>query len=501
MLSLSIKSIGVGGLVLIVLLLLIILASGYVKAKPNEAIIISGLGSSKKKKVLIGRAGIKIPFFERQDKLSLALIPIDVKTESAVPTADFINISVDSAVNVQIGSEDAFIELAAKNFLNKNADYISKIAGEVLEGNIREIVGQLKLREMVSDRKLFAEKVQENASPDLARMGLKIISFNVQNFIDGNHVIEDLGVDNVVAIQKSAAISRAISEKEIEVAKATADKEKNDARVIADKEIAEKQNELAIKRADLKAESDKKKAEADAAYKIEEQKQRKQIDIASTEADIAKQEKEVELQQKLAEVREKTLDAEVRKTAEADKFKRQQEAEAKLIEEQKEAEARKVQADAEMYAKKQEAEGIKAVGEAEAAAIQARGLAEAEAMEKKADAYSKYNNAAITQMIVEKLPDIAAAIAEPIRSIDKVTIIDGGNGTSGIEQIGASTPAVLAKVIESVKETTGFDLVEVMKAGTYDAKVNKNITYSGDPVMQVNSGAGSTVNNKQSEDA
>ena len=145
-------------------------------------------------------------------------------------------------------------------------------------------------------------------------------------------------------------------------------------------------------------------------------------------------------------------------------------------------------ADADMYAKKQEAEGIKAVGEAEAAAIQAKGEAEAAAMEKKAEAYNKYNQAAVTQMVIERLPEVAAAIASPIAGIDKITIIDGGNGASGIEQIGGATPAILAKTIEAIKETTGFDLLDVMKAGTYDAKVNKNITFHGDPAVQVNAG-------------
>lgn len=489
MFLLNLRNLSVLMIVVLAIILLMVIMSGYVKARPDEAIIITGLRGKDKKKILIGRAGIKIPFFERRDRLTLALIPIDVKTKSAVPTADYINIMVDSAVNVQIGKEDNFIDLAAKNFLNKNAEYIGKVAMEVLEGNMREIVGQMKLRDMVSDRKLFAEKVQENASPDLAAMGLKIVSFNVQNFTDNNHVIEDLGVDNVVAIQKTAAISRAQSEKEIEVAQATADREKNEARVAADKEIAMKQNELEIKKADLKAESDKKKAAADAAYKIEEQNQRKLVDVASTEADIAKQEKEVLLRQKEAEVREKALDAEVRKTAEADKYRRQQEAEAKLVEEQKEAEARKIKADADMYSKQQEAQGIKAVGEAEASAIQAKGIAEAEAMEKKAEAYNKYNQAAVTQMVIEKLPEIAAAIADPIRAIDKVTIIDGGNGTSGIEQIGGATPAILAKTIEAIRECTNFDLTEVMKASTYDAKVNRNVNYTGDPAVQVNTGS------------
>ena len=208
--------IGIGAAILVI----IILAAGYVKASPDTAFIISGL--RKKPKILIGKAGIKIPFFEKKDELKLQLISIDVKTSSSVPTADYINITVDAAVNVKVSTKKELLDLAAQNFLNKKTDYIAQVAREVLEGNMREIVGQMKLEEMVSDRQKFASQVKENAEPDLAGMGLEIVSFNVQNFKDGEGVIDNLGVDNIVRISKAAAISRAESERDIAVAQARA---------------------------------------------------------------------------------------------------------------------------------------------------------------------------------------------------------------------------------------------------------------------------------------
>lgn len=240
-----------------------VLASGYVKASPDTALIISGL--RKKPKVLIGKAGIKVPFFERMDKLSLKLIPLDIKTGDAVPTADCINIYVDSAVNVKVGSTSEMVEIAAQNFLNKSTQEIGDIVTEVLEGNIREIICTMKLRELIGDRKTFVEKVSENVIPDLKKMGLELVSFNVQRFSDENHVINDLGIDNISQIKKDAAIAKANADKEVEIAKAKASKEANDARVQSEAEIAIKQNELDIKKAELKKESDIKKAEADAA--------------------------------------------------------------------------------------------------------------------------------------------------------------------------------------------------------------------------------------------
>ena len=304
--------------------IIVILVTGYKKAPPDTAFIISGL----RKKIIIGKASVKIPFFERMDKLSLKLIAIDVKTSNAVPTADYINIQVDAAVNIKISSEPQRLALAAENFLNQNTQYIAGIAREVLEGNMREIVGRMRLEEMVSDRQKFANLVKENAEPDLAAMGLDIVSFNVQNFADGNGVIDDLGIDNISQIKKKAAIAKAEAEKEIAVAKADADRQANDARINAEREIAKKNNELSLQKSELKKLEDTKKAEADAAYKIQEQEQRKTIEVATAEASIAKQEKEVTLKQKEAEVREKALDAEVRKRAEAEKFARQQQSDA-----------------------------------------------------------------------------------------------------------------------------------------------------------------------------
>ena len=359
----------IGGAIVIILLLLIV-TIGYVKAPPDTAYIISGL----RKKIIVGKASIKIPFLERLDKLSLKLIPIDVKTSSMVPTADYINIQVDAAVNVKVGSDSNKLELAAQNFLNQNSDYMARVAREVLEGNMREIVGRMRLEEMVSDRQKFAELVKENAMPDLAAMGLNIVSFNVQNFTDANGVIDNLGIDNISQIKKKAAI-----------AKAEADRQANDARVAAEREIAIKNNDLSIQKAELKKVADVKQATADAAYEIEKENQRKTIEVTSADANIAKQEREVLLKSKEAEVKEKALEAEVKKQAEAEKFAvqqkadaelytRQKEAEAKKFEIQQEAEAQRAKADADRYSREREAQGIQLVGEAEAEAFAQRVL-------------------------------------------------------------------------------------------------------------------------------
>lgn len=465
----------------IAVIIILVLITGYVKAPTDTAVIISGL--KKEPKYVIGRSSIKIPFLQRTDKLTLKMISVDVKTEESVPTNDYINVNIDSAVKVKVSMDPEKMKLAASNFLNKNEDYIRTSVVDVLQGNVREIIGQMKLEEIVQDRKKFADKVQENAAPDMAKMGLDIVSFNVQNVTDNGNVIENLGIDRVVSISKSAQISRAESERDIAVAKANAEKEANDAKVASETAIAEQNNALEIKKQELKKQSDIKKAEADAAYEIQEQEQRKTIEIATADANIAKQEKEAEIKEKEIAVREKSLDAEVKKQADAEKYARIQKADADKYEAEQKAEAEKITKMKEAEAAKAqgiaEAEATKAKGMAEAETIRAKGMAEAEAMEKKADAMAKYGKAAMTEMIIKVLPQMAEAIAKPLESIDKVSII-GGAGDSGMSAISDNVPQVLAKTIESVKETTGFDLTEVMKANTYDAKVNNNINVATD---------------------
>ena len=464
--------------VIVAVLVLVIVVTGYVKASPDTAYIISGL--RKEPKVLIGKAGIKIPFLEKKDELNLQLIPIDVKTSNAVPTADYININVDAAVNIKISDEPSRLNLAAQNFLNKPVEYIANVAREDLEGNMREIVGRMNLEEMVSDRQKFAELVKENAEPDLAKMGLDIVSFNVQNFVDGNGVIENLGVDNIVKIQKNAAISRAVSERDIAQAQAKASQEANDAKIAAETIIAEKNNELAIKKAELKKVADAKQAEADAAYKIQEEQSRKSIEIATADANIMKQEKEIELRRKDVEVTEQELDAKIKKQAEAERFaaqqradaelyKRQKDAEAQLFEKQREAEAKKAEAEAVKYQMEQEAAGIQAKGEAEAKAIEAKGMAEAEALNKKAEAMKKYGEAAVMEMYFNMLPKAVEAAAKPLEKVDKITMYGDGNSAKLVSDIVTTA----TQVSEGMNESMGIDLKSLL-AGFIGGKIATN---------------------------
>lgn len=443
--------------------ILVLLMTGYVKAPPDQAYIVSGI--KKKPKILIGQSGIKIPFLERMDKLYLRQMSVDIKTEQSVPTNDFINVDVDAVAKIRILDTAEGIQLASRNFLNKSPVEIADDLKDSLQGNMREIIGTLSLKEINTDRDSFSDQVVEKAAPDMAKLGIEILSCNIQNVTDENGLIKDLGADNTSLIKRNAAIAKAEADRDVAIAQARADKEANDARIISETEIAQRNNELAIKKAELKIISDTKQADADAAYEIQKQEQQKQIETSTVNAQIARAERDAELKKQQVIVTKETLDAEVRAQAdaeryrlqqisEADLFKRQKDAEAKLFEEQKEVEAERAKADAERHMKEQQALGVKALGLAEAESIKAKALAEAEGIDKKAEAMQKYGEAAIVEMLMKAMPEIAKNVAEPLSKVDKITMYGEGNNTKLIKDIVNGSN----QITEGMFEGLGIDL-------------------------------------------
>ena len=463
--------------VIAIIAILAILASGYVKAPPDQAYIISGL--KKESKILIGRAGIKIPFLERMDKLYLGQMTVDIKTEQSVTTNDFINVNVDAVAKVRINPTTDGIKLAAKNFLNKKPGDIALDLQDSLQGNMREIIGTLSLKVINTDRDSFSDQVMMKASKDMDKLGIEILSCNIQNVTDENGLIKDLGADNTSLIKKNAAIAKAQADRDIAIAQAEADKAANEARVLSDTQIAQKNNELEIRRAELKIISDNKKAEADAAYKIQAQSQQKSIETETVNAQIARAERDAELKKQEVEIARQRLDAEIRAKADADRYREEQQAQAELFKRQKEAEAKKFEqqdaeakkamAEAVRFAREQEAEGIRATGLAEAEAIRAKATAEAEGIDKKAEAMKKYGEAAIIEMIMQALPEIAKNVAEPLSKVDKITMYGEGNSAKMLQDIINST----TQVTEGLAQGMGID-VKALLSSIVGAKIASN---------------------------
>jgi flotillin len=514
-----------GVIAVAVIALAIVLINIYVKAPPSYAFILSGI--RKEPRVMIGTGGFKIPFLERLDKVFLGQVSVDVKTSIPVPTHDFIDVMVDAVCKVRALPNQEGTRLAAKNFLNMSPQQIASEIKDSLEGNMREVVGAITLQNLITDRDKFSDEIQSKAARDMAKLGLEVISCNIQNITDQNQLIENLGADNTYAIRKNAAITKANAEKDIAVAESRAKKDANDVRVQAETEIAERNNELAIKQAELKIASDTKQADADAAYAIQQQEQQKTINTKTVDAQIEQTKREQILSQEKIQIKKNELTAEINAQADADKYKKtidsdankyqtEINAQAKLEQQKREAEAKaylaeqealaiKAKADADKYAALQEAAGIEAKGkaeavakqaglEAEAAGILAKGEAEAKAMQKKAEAYEKYGKVAVidilTKMTEKVMPEVAKNIAEPMSKIGDIKIY----GTTGTEASGiaSNVPAVIKQTFDTMKDVTGVDMADIMKASTIDAKVDRNINISGDEKKEV----GVNVNTK-----
>ena len=328
----------IGGIVLgVALIALLVFGCFWKVAGTNEVLIVSGLG---KVKTRTGGGLFVLPILQKTQKMTLENIQVDFTSRQEIPTKDAIHVLVDAVANMSISIDPARQAIAASKFAGYSTSQIRDIVIPVLEGNIREIISQTMFEDLIrGDKKVFAERIQENVTPNLADMGIDLTTFNIQNFSDKNGVIRDLGIENIEKIKKEASIAAAKAKAEVAVEQANADKLANDAKVAAATEIAQKQTEFAIRKAELQKQADTEQAKADAAKAIEAENQRREQEIATANANLARQEKEIELKEREVAIKEKALEAEIKKTAEAKKYAEQQAADAKLYATQKAAEA------------------------------------------------------------------------------------------------------------------------------------------------------------------
>ena len=496
----------IAGIVLGIILLTIIMVKCCWKiAGTNEVLIVSGLGKVKTK---TGGGLFVIPVVQKTQRMTLENIQVDFTSRSEIPTKDAINILVDAVANMSISQDPERQKVAASKFAGYSIEQIQQIVTPVLEGNIREIISQTLFEDLIrGDKKEFAERVQENVTPNLADMGIDLTTFNIQNYSDKKGVINDLGIENTEKIKKDASIAAAKAKADVAIAQAEADKAANDAKVAAATEIAEKQTEFAIKKADLQRKADTEQAKADAAKKIEAENQRKQHEIAIANANLAKQEKEIELKEREVAIKERALEANVKKTAEADKYAEQQKADAKLyaaqkaaeadlFERERQAEAAKIEAEkkaeadlalatAEAESQKRLAEAVEAEGKAKAAAAEAQGLAEAAAIKakaeaeaegllKKAEAMKQYGESAqmdlqlqALKVLYTQLPAIAEAIGKGYSGAN-IHLIGNDSG-----QLAGNMMSNITQIVEGFKGATGVDPMSVI-SGMFGAKLADN---------------------------
>ena len=488
-----------------IIFVIILIKSCWKVAGTNEVLIVSGLGKVKTKS---GGGIFVIPLVQKTQKMTLENIQVDFTSKSEIPTKDAIHVLVDAVANMSISQDPARQKIAASKFAGYSIKQIQDIVVPILEGNIREIISQTEFEDLIrGDKKVFAERVQENVTPNLADLGIDLTTFNIQNFSDKNGVIRDLGIENIEKIKKEAQIAAAKAKSEVAIEAAKADKAANDAKVEAATEIAKKQTEFAIQKAQMQEQADTAQAKADAAKQIEAENQRKAREIAEAEANLARQEKAIELQEREVAITERKLEAEIKKRADADKYAAQQVADAKayaaqkaaeadLYEREKLAEAARIEAEkkaaadlalatAQAESQKRLSEAVEAEGKARAAAAQAQGLAEAEAIRAKAEAEAKgmlekaaalkeYGDAARQQMeletvkvLYEQLPAIAEAIGKGYQGAN-IHVIGNDAG-----QLAGNMMSGITQITEGFKGATGMDLNSII-GGMLGAKIADN---------------------------
>lgn len=455
----------IGGTILVIIILaLILLMSVWKKVPQDKALVVTGL----RKKVISGGGGIVIPVFERTDRISLENMKIEVNIQGAL-TEQGVEIIADGVAVIKVKSDKESILAAVEQFNTgneaKTIQIIENIAKDVLEGKLREIISKLTVEEIYKDREKFASQVQEVAALDLAEMGLEIKAFTIRDISDINGYLEALGKKRISEVKRDAFIAEAEAAKETKIRTSEAHRLGEEARLVAETQISEAKKEQTLKVEIYRKDEETAKAIADLAYEIEANKVKKEVTETQMQVEILKKEKEIELAAQEAIRKERQLDADVIKIADAEKYKAEKSADALKYSMIQDAQAKSELIRLEGVAK---SEAKRLEGMAEVDIIREKGIAEAEAMMKKAEAYKQYNDAAVTQMIVEKLPEIASAISAPLAKTEKIVVVDNGssNGKGGAAKVSGYVTDIMATLPETIETLTGINLTEAFKPST-----------------------------------
>lgn len=410
-----------------IMAVVLVFESCWRKCPPDKLMIVSGAG---KMRSVSGKGTFVIPLLQRVDTLSLGAVQVQLTTENDIPTQDAILIHACAVANFQIGQTPELIETASKNYLNMDKEEMTRQVTEVMLGKMREVIGQMDLKELMRDRESFNAKVFDGSKDDLANLGLELRTFNVQDFSDSQGIIRSMGADQAAEIKKEAEL----------------------AQIKAAEEVAIRQNQLDLKQADLKKQADKAKAEADMVKATVTAEKQRELYIAQQEAEIAAETKKVELAERQADVRERELNATVKKQAEAARIERQNESDAALYSAQKDAEGIKAKATA-------EAEATRLKGESEGAAEKAHGEGVAAGIKAQAEAYNGMDNPyLLANRYIDIMPKVAEQVAKPLTAVDSIKMYGSGNAQKLVRE----TTSIVDQVASGLKDSAGIDLPSLL---------------------------------------
>jgi len=473
---------GVAAFLFVLFIFLIIWASRYTKVGPNQVLVISG---RKHRMVdpdgtvrdigfrIVKGGGVFVwPVYEKVDILSLELLTIDVQQEQDVYPSKGVPVRVDGVAQIKVKGDDISIATAAEQFLSKTTDEIKSVAMQTLEGHLRAILGTMTVEDIYQNRDAFASKVQEVAAGDMANMGLGIVSFTIKDIRDSQGYLEALGKPRIAQVKRDAVIAQAEADRDAMIRSAQATQAGQEAKFAADTKIAEAQRDYQSNVAQYQAAVNQKKAEADLAYDLQKYKTGQLVKAEEIQVTIIEKQKQIELQQQEIQRKQRELEANVQKPADAERYKVETLANARKFQLETEAAGSASATKATGFANADvskatglaEAEANKARGLAEAAIIEAQGKATAEAMRVKAESFKQYNEAAVIEMIVRILPEVAGKVSEPLSKMEKMVVINSGNGSGGgASKVTGDITQILAQLPPVIESLTGIKFEKLLQ--------------------------------------
>jgi flotillin len=479
--ELGVSAVAIVGILIVVFLFIVVWASRYTKVGPNQVLVVSGrqhrITDSNGKSVMRGFRIVKgggtfvVPVIEKADILSLELLTIDVQTPE-VYTSKGVPLKVDGVAQIKVKGDDVSVATAAEQFLSKKTDDIKSIAMQTLEGHLRAILGTMTVEDIYQNRDAFAAKVQELSAGDMANMGLTIISFTIRDIRDSQGYLDALGRPRIAQVKRDAVIAQAEADRDSVIRSAQATQSGQEAKFKADTKIAEAQRDYQMNVAMYQASVNQKKAESELAYDLQRFKTSQLVKAEEVQVSIIEKQKQIELQQQEILRRQRELEAQVQKPADAERYRVETLAAATKFQLETEAAGAASATKATGFAQAEvvkvtgtaEADANKARGLAEAAVIEAQGAATAEAMRRKADSFKEYNQAAIIQLIVEALPQIAGRISEPLAKTDKIVIINSGPGPGGgASKLTSDITTIMSQLPPVLESLTGVKLEKLLE--------------------------------------
>ena len=463
----QVVALGLVGLVVLFLLAMVVYGSMYQKAGPNEVLIISGRGQTRQAEGRSDHLGFRLvqgggtivwPIIEKVDRMSLEMITLDIKTPEFY-TKFGVPIQVDGVAQIKVKGDDISIRTAAEQFLSKDIEEIQTIAYQMMSGHLRGMLGTLSVEDILAGHEAFAQKVAEVSASDLANMGLTVVSFTIRELHDSRGYLESLGKTRIAQVRRDAMIGEAEANRDATIKSAQAAQEGETAKLLAQMKIAESKRDFELKQAEINSVVNQRKAEADLAYDLQKYKTSQVLKKEEVSIQIVDKEQQIQVQEREVQRRQRELEATVQKQADSERYRLQALAEAEKYKLETEA---KGAAEAQRLKGFAEAEVIRATGEAQAEVIKKKGLAEADVMQIKAEAWKQYGEAAIVQMFVEKLPELARAVSEPLSKTEKIVIVSNGGEGAGASKITQDVTRIISQLPPILESLTGINLEKVL---------------------------------------